>query len=331
MHDASNAATGTLIKSYGYGKGLQIFLGLFAAGLLGFAGYVGYLSTIVSYPGQPKNPASNITFNGSPNLFYYVMGFFLLLALVMVGTMVWQKKLRDARYEVYEKGIRQITSKHDAFIPFTEMDDLYLFASGQTLVGGLINNLAYRRNASESFRRANAHLHQLEEFIALVRERHVEERLPLAIETLTAGGAVHFSYADTKQVWGKRMSGNFLDVVTKPLIVTRQTLEVEGRRFPIAMLRDADLSNWTEKVVIKDNDGHVVLSTVATGIMSMDVFLNVMAWLRQEQVAPSAAKWLLTFESCEHLGSGYRHATHNHNCCCIDAGCADQRLCALFA
>lgn len=52
------------------------------------------------------------------------------------------------------------------------------------------------------------------------------------------------------------------------------------------------MSNWTEKVVIKDNDGQVVLSTIATGIMSMDVFFNVLGWMQEQQQVAVAPKVL---------------------------------------
>ncbi|MDZ5605480.1 hypothetical protein SJI00_22145 [Pseudomonas sp. RP23018S] len=290
MHDAPPSATGNLIKAFGYGKALQIFAGVFAISLLGLAAYLGYLRTVTAFPGEPAPAGATSTFNGPPEIFYYIMGGLVFMALCLVLTMRWQKKLRNARYEVYEKGIRQITAEHDEFVAFAEMDDLYLFASGQTITAGLINNLAYRRNASEPFRRVNAHLHQLEEFMDLVRERYLEERMPLATQTLSNGGVVRFNYADTQQVWKKRFSGNFLEVATKPLSITLHYLEVDGKRYPISLLREANTSAWTEKVVIKDNDGQVVLSTIATGIMSMDLFMNVLDWLQHVQTAPSASK-----------------------------------------
>lgn len=291
MHEAVSPATGNLIGKYGYGKALQIFAGVLAICMLGIAGFLGYLKTTVRFPGDPA-PANGptTTFNGPPEMFTYTMAFLVFVALCLVAVIFWQKKLRNARYEVYEKGIRQITSSNDEFIAFKEMDDLYLFASGQTLTAGLINNLAYRRNAHEPFRRVNAHLHKLQAFIQVVRERYVEERMPAMADTLNQGDAVRFNYADTQQVWGKRVTGNFLDVKTKPLIITPQYLEVDGRRFPVALLREANTSAWTEKVVIKDNDGQVVLSTIATGIMGMDLFFCVLAWLQETHQTPTVAK-----------------------------------------
>ncbi|WP_459206434.1 hypothetical protein ACSMEV_18485 [Pseudomonas sp. MLB6B] len=290
MHEASSPTMGLLIGKYGYGRALPIFLGVFAAFCLGVAGFLGYDMTTVRFPGEPA-PAngSGVTFNGPPELFIYPMAFLVFVALCLVAVIFWQKKLRNARYEVYEKGIRQITSSNDEFVAFKEMDDLYLFASGQTLTAGLINNLAYRRSANEPFRRVNAHLRKLEEFIKIVRERYMEEHMPAMVDTLDQGGGIRFNYVDTKQVWGKRVTGHFLDVKTKPLVITPQYLEVDGHRFPIDLLREANTSAWTEKVVIKDSDGQVVLSTIATGIMGMDLFFCVLAWLQETHQTPAVA------------------------------------------
>ncbi|AIR87791.1 hypothetical protein [Pseudomonas cremoricolorata] len=285
-----DASTGSLIKSYRYGRGYLIFIYGFIAVLLGLAAFLAYGYSIFSTPGATTSGGTR--FNGPPEVLLYAAGFLVFIALCMFALSRWQKKLRDARYDVHEHGIRQVTSSVDEFVPFVEMDDLYLFASGQTLTAGLINNLAYRRHAGEQFRRVNPHMPKLDEFMELVRDLHVQARLPIALETLSQGGSVQFNYADTQQVWGKRVTGNFLNVETKPLLITPQTLEVDGRRFPISLLREANVSNWTEKVVIKDNDGQVVLSTIATGIMSMDVFFNVLGWMQEQQQVAVTGKVL---------------------------------------
>jgi hypothetical protein len=90
------------------------------------------------------------------------------------------------------------------------------------------------------------------------------------------GGAVTFNCISSGQVWGKRMSGNFLKITTSPILVSRAFLEYQGRKVPMSSLRTVDLNAWTEKVVIKDESGKAVLSTIATGILSHDLFLNTL-------------------------------------------------------
>jgi hypothetical protein len=67
-------------------------------------------------------------------------------------------------------------------------------------------------------------------------------------------------------------------------------LQVQGSSVPMSSLGSVDLSAWSEKVVIKDQAGNVVLSTVATGILSHDLFLSTLALLKDGQAQePSQA------------------------------------------
>jgi len=292
MQTTPPTSTGKLLGTYGYGKALMIVLITLGIICVGLAAFVGYLSTIVAPDALGPTSVTGsrgvaVNFSGPAQLFNFTIGLLLVLGLSMFGLALWQKKLRIGRYEVYEKGICQIIGTERDYVPFSEMNDLYLFASGQTAAAGLINNLAYRRNDSEPFRRVNAHLKDLYGFIELVRDLHLSERLPTVMNTLEQGGAVQFSYIGTGQVWSKRVSGNFINITTKPIIVTRDALEVEGRKVPMASLRSIDLSAWSELVVLKDESGQVVLKTVGSGIMSFDLFLNTLHNLLEAPQVPA--------------------------------------------
>ncbi|MBA6097153.1 hypothetical protein H4C80_08480 [Pseudomonas juntendi] len=294
MQPTPVTSAGKLLGSFGYGKALIVSLITLGIICVGLAAFVGYLSTIVSTDVSgpvdlQTRRGTTLHFSGPIQIFYFTIGLLLALGLSMFGLALWQKKLRGARYEVYEKGLCQVIGSERDYLPFSEMEDLYLFASGQTAAAGLVNNLAYRRNDSEAFRRVNAHLKGLYKFIDLVRELHLNERLPQAMATLSQGGTVQFNYIGTGQVWGKRVSGNFLNVTTKPLRVTRDALEVEGIKVPMTSLRSIDLSAWTELVVIKDESGRTVLSTAGSGIMSFDLFLNTLHNLLEAKQASATA------------------------------------------
>ncbi|CAI8831723.1 hypothetical protein EMIT0P258_280001 [Pseudomonas sp. IT-P258] len=175
-----------------------------------------------------------------------------------------------------------------SYAPLARVDqaeDLYLFSSGQTVFTGLITNLAYRRNESEPFHRVIETLKGFQEFQQLVRELHVRECLPVVMNKLESDCAVTFKYVPTGQVWRKRVSGDFLNVVTQPIIVTREFLEVEGRKVPVSTLASIDLNAWSEKVTLKDAAGNQMLSTLCTGIMSHDLFLTTLDVLLDAQRA----------------------------------------------
>nr|WP_314527543.1 hypothetical protein [uncultured Pseudomonas sp.] len=278
---SSAPVTGELVASFRHGKGFPLFMLILALIMLGMACFVLYLGTIL--PVDSSGPVSvntsrgtNLNFSSPQMLIYCTSAFLAVIAAGLFGLYVWQKRLRQASYEVYEHGIACTMGSSKDYVPFAEIEDLYLFSSGQAAISGLITNLAYRRNASEPFHRVIESLKGFHDFQQLVRELHVRERLPSVLENLAGGAVVTFNYVPGKAVWGKRMKGNFLDVTTQPILVTREFLEVQGRKVPMSSLRTLDLSVWSEKVVIRDESGKEVLSTIGTGIMSHDLFLNTM-------------------------------------------------------
>ncbi|AZE96449.1 hypothetical protein C4J96_4364 [Pseudomonas orientalis] len=275
------SATGELIASFRHGKGFLIFSLIFGVALLGLAVFVLYLETVM--PATNNGPivvqlsrGTAFTFSSPQTLTYSISALLAVLALGVFAGYAWHRKLRAPRYNVYEHGIERFINDQRDYTAFADIDDLYLFGSGQTVMTGMITNLAYRRNASEPFHRVIETLKGFYQFQQLVRELHVRARMPAVIATLETGGAVTFNCISSGQVWGKRMSGNFLKITTSPIVVSRTFLEYQGRTVPMASLRTVDLNAWTEKVVIKDESGKAVLSTIATGILSHDLFLNTL-------------------------------------------------------
>lgn len=290
------SATGELIASFRHGKGFLIFSLVFGVVLLGLAGFVLYLGTILP-PGN-EGPVSlqtsrgmALNFSSPQTLIYATSALLAVLALGVFAAYVWHKKLRAPRYNVFEHGIERLINEQRDYTAFADIEDLYLFGSGQTVMTGMITNLAYRRNASEPFHRVIETLKGFYEFQQLVRELHVRARMPAVVATLEMGGAVTFNCISSAQVWGKRMSGNFLKITTSPIVVSRAFLDYQGRKVPMSSLRSVDLNAWTEKVVIKDENGKAVLSTIATGILSHDLFLNTLdaVFAAEEQAREPAA------------------------------------------
>jgi hypothetical protein len=269
----SPSVTGQLIKTYRHGKGFPLFILLFALVMMGLSGFVLYLGTIL--PTGITGADTSRDFSPQ-SLIYFSSGLLIVICAVLFGLYTWQKKLRATHYEVYEHGIVAISGADHRYTAFAEIEDLYLFSSGQTAISGLITNVAYRRNDSEPFHRVIASLKGFFEFQQLVRELHVRERLPVVMKKLESGGAVTFNYVPTGQVWRKRIGGDFLKVTTQAIVVTRDSLDVEGSKVPLSTLSTVDLNNWTENVAIEDATGRQILSTVCTGIMSHDLFLTTL-------------------------------------------------------
>ena len=235
----ASTVTGQLISTFRHGKGFLVFLLLLAIVLFCMAGFVLYLGTILPV----ASSGANTSRGSSPQLLIYsVSGLLVVTSAVLFGLYPWQKKLRGTHYEVYEHGIVAVSGKQQQYTAFTEIEDLYLFSSGQTVLTGLITNLAYRRNESEPFHRVIESLKGFQEFQQLMRELHVRECLPVMMNKLESNGAVTFKYVPTGQVWRKRVSGDFLNVVTQTIIVTREFLEVDGRKVPVSALASVNLN-----------------------------------------------------------------------------------------
>lgn len=276
--------SGELIGTYRHGKGFLVFLLSFGGVMLCLAGLLLYLSSVL--PASDNGPVSVHTRRGmaldfsSPEmLIYCVSGFLAFIALGMFALYLQQKKRRQAVYDVYQHGVAYGIGATRTYLPFADIEDLYLFTSGQAAYSGLITNVAFRRNAGEPFHRVVESLKGFYGFQQEVRQLHVHERLPVVMSTLAAGGAVTFKFLADRKVWSKRAAGNPLDVSTESISLTREFLEVRGKQVAISTLNTVDLNAWTERVIIRDEAGKEVLNTICTGIMSHDLFLNTLAAL----------------------------------------------------
>ncbi|MBF8745439.1 MULTISPECIES: hypothetical protein [Pseudomonas putida group] len=289
MQQTSNQmpATGPMVGHYYYGKAARIFVIILAATLLSLAGAILYFSTLLpansAGPVEFTTPSGSIMrFNGQVSMLYFTSALLAVLALGVSALYAWHSRYRHSSYELYEKGVAYTTKGVRTYVPFTEIEDLYLFSSGQTVMTGMVTNLAFRRNANEPFHRVIEPLKRFHEFQQLFRELYLAARQPAVLEALQAGEGVTFKYIATGEVWRKRLSGNFLDAKTLPIVVCKDHLQVQGSQVSIAALRSLDTSAWSEKVTLKDASGNTVLSTVATGIMNMDLFLNTLSLLIED-------------------------------------------------
>jgi hypothetical protein len=137
----TSSDTGELIATFRQGKAFLIFGLILAVVFLGLAALVFYLSTIM--PIGDNGPVIIHTSRGmdlniasQQMVFSITTGLLALIGLCLLGTTVWQKKLRSTHYEVYGNGIVRITKDQRDYATFAEIEDLYLFSSGQTVLDG---------------------------------------------------------------------------------------------------------------------------------------------------------------------------------------------------
>ena len=142
-------------------------------------------------------------------------------------------------------------------------------------MSGLINNFAYRTGADQPWIWATGELKRFDDFMDEFRSRYVLHRMPVLKQKLADGERVKFHYISSGNVYKKRLLGNFLNFKTQVVALSAQGLHVDGVTFPGSSLKCMNLSDWTEKVTIKDAAGTTVFSCIGTGILSFDLFAKM--------------------------------------------------------
>lgn len=262
MENKESVMAGELIKTFRYGKALVIHLAILGLIFFTLAGFATHL-----HQTTPENHETQRT------LLLQAMALLVLLGTAMAALAIWQSRLRQGIFDVHEKGIFHTSGRRATYTPFAEIEDVYLFHSGKT--AGLFSNLAYRRNGADSFKLANTHLKEFLEFQELFFALHLRERMPVVMHALELGDAITFHYVSSGQVWRKRIFGNFLEIATEPIRLSKHTFEAAGRRMPTSMLHRATLHDWSDQLVIRNLSGDIQFSTVALGILSVDLFINL--------------------------------------------------------
>lgn len=281
MTDVKTPPVSKALAVFTHGRKLPIFLGIFAAVLFGVAGFVLYLSTIL--PEKTLKESTAVTVGKGINLgtysnLHYLYGaaaFVAVIGLIVLVMCVITINLRKNRFELHEDGVVHNAAGKRSYTRFADIQDLYLFAGGQTALGGLVNNFAYRTSPDKEWVLATGGIKGFFDFMDEFRSRCVEYRMPVVEQKLADGGKVTFRYLNSGQVYKKRFFGGFLKIKTQELTVSAEGLHVDGVTFRREDLQSVDLNDWTEKVAIKDKAGKTVFSCMSTGILSSDVFVNM--------------------------------------------------------
>lgn len=268
MENKKSALAGELIKTFRYGKALVANLAILGLIFWMLAGFI-----IHRYQATPADAQE------TPRILIQAIALLLLLGTGMIALAAWQFKLRQGVFEVHEKGIFHARGRTTTYTPFADIEDVYLFNSGKA--AGSFTNLAYRKNGEDPFKLANTHLKDFTEFQELFFALHLRERMPVALHALELGDSISFNYVSIGQVWRKRIFGNFLDITTAPIRLSKHTFEANGRPMPTSMLRRDTLRHWTDNLVIKNMAGEVQFSTVAIGILSVDLFINLFDYVAE--------------------------------------------------
>jgi hypothetical protein len=281
MGNFSIPQTNKALAVYFHGKTVPMLFAVFAAILAAVAGFVLYLSTTLPQKTLTDSQAMTLR-NGAKlgahsnlTILYGAAAFLLLIALLVLLMRAVMLKRRKSRFELHEDGVVHELNGIRSYAAFADIEDLYLFAGGSTAMTGMINNLAYRTGADQPWIWATGELKRFDEFMDAFRSRYLEYRMPVLKQKLADGERVSFRYISNGDVYKKRLFGNFLNVKTQELALSAQGLHVDGVTWPGASLKGMNLNDWTERLTIKDAAGTTVFSCIGTGILSFDLFANM--------------------------------------------------------
>lgn len=282
MGNFSIPQTNKALAVYFHGKTVPMLFAVFAAILAAVAGFVLYLSTTMPEKTLTDTQAMTLR-NGAKlgthsnlTILYGSAAFLLLLAVLVLVMRAVMLKRQKSRFELHEDGVVHESDGIRSYAAFADIEDLYLFAGGSTAMAGMINNFAYRTGADQPWIWATGELKRFDEFMDAFRSRYLEYRMPVLKQKLADGERVTFRYISSGDVYKKRFFGNFLNVKTQELALSAQGLHVDGVTWPGASLKCMNQNDWTEKLTIKDAAGTTVFSCIGTGILSFDLFANML-------------------------------------------------------
>lgn len=278
---SSNApASSQALAVFRHGRSGPVLLATFVLALLAAAVFVASLE--FALPEDVLGEAVGLSIRGMDvngltgrSLLRGTAVFLALLAALAALVLTRVIKRRRGHFELHPEGIVRQLGPERLYTRFADIDDLYLFASGQTAVAGLINNFAYRVDGGDWIK-ASFELKGFHDLLLEMRKRHVQYRCPRVHTRIEQGERIVFRYIDGAQFLKKRLVGNFMRLDTRELSLSGEGLGVDGKLWPYDQLQALDRNAWTERLVIKDGNGAVAFSCFGPALLSADVFVEIL-------------------------------------------------------
>ncbi|MCB2408775.1 hypothetical protein [Hymenobacter lucidus] len=257
-------AIGEPLKVYGPSRSLSSVIGLCAALFAGVGIFVLLLPTLLA--------GSATRFDGDPSLLFGVGAGFTALGLLGVAG-VWYFYRTKPRVHLHQEGLVVVAGGHTTQCRFDQLQDLYLFY----YLGGF----AFRASAATPWTFVRATTSQSAELQREVVARQVAQRGALLYEQLLAGQAVRFAYLPMAAGYLKSLAAtSSLDYPEQEMVLTRDSLTVEGRAYPLADIADIKGNSWTETLQIRHVDGSVILTTHFSSVLSLDLLYALLGTLQ---------------------------------------------------
>lgn len=259
---------GKIISKHGSSISLTIVFSFLA---LLIAGAGALLLNVMRNPGD-------LRFEGDPalviNIGYAAIAIGILIEL---GT-AWSLS-RQPKFTLFEHAIHARSGKIDRLDAYADIEDIYTF-----LYGGA----GYRTHGGQ-WVFSGGRTSRLGTMTRNLIELQVKHRLPKLMDELRAGGTVTFQYLDERTAAAKSLvASRNLNYPTKPLKVSMNALEIEGRSIPVSELAAIRENPWTESMKLIDRSGKIFFKTHMSAIYSLDLLYRLLMQVQEEKMAERA-------------------------------------------
>ena len=177
------------------------------------------------------------------------------------GRIAWEH-LQTPDFIVYENGIEAYHREHE-FLTFDEIGDLYFFVTGNFRFGP--NNLAFRKDKSDSWKLISAH-HSNNQLFDELLNQHITFRVPYLLKQISLGEKIEFHYLDRVTAIQKNAfsfgAKSFLTDKHNTLTLDQTHLHLDGKKYPYTELvplrkvgaGESEIQDLTGKSILKFQD-----------------------------------------------------------------------------
>lgn len=213
-------------------------------------------------------------------LFMSVGGGLLILAAITL--LVARSVKAKYTFTVYEGGIASRCGGKETYIPFRDIEDVYLFSVGRGNYSGELNSLAYRKSRQNDWIIISLLNTDSEKLISLFRQLHAEQRSRVLQDKIEQCHKVKFDYVSAKNVWLKRAFtlriADYLkiDASLKPLYLTKEGIVADEKNIVINKTDCITNDSWVENLYVLDSHGSKKFSMMFPTIISGDAFITTL-------------------------------------------------------
>jgi hypothetical protein len=197
----------------------------------------------------------------------------------LVLAVAWKSMEPRVILALHERGvvIHDTRTKADDFVPFAHMADLYLYRTGQQ--GGLVNALAFRRDAQSTWVDVRDRLGDAFRLRGAIIEGQLRERGPLTLRALEAGEGIEFHMVSDADRHARRQAKTGQRVEAKAFYLSPLGVEFEGLTIPLSDIASVDEGTTTGSLRLLDDRGNTLWGVHYLSLFSADLFIVLMRTL----------------------------------------------------